>query len=137
MQYLVQMTLSDSGHPVAPQDGIAFIEQFILPTLELCKKLEAEKKILAGGPRSGAVALALIVTAESVQELDDLIMGIPVWPRMETTVSPLTSFDGRMLAVRAKLKQLERQARHDTGITAHDPRLLNPEQYPTPKGGDL
>jgi len=63
MNYLVQLKLA--SRPETPQEGIVFIEQFILPTLELCKRLEAEKKIVAGGPLSGAVALSLIVSAES------------------------------------------------------------------------
>lgn len=107
MNYWVQLKLA--GRPTNSQEGIVFIEQFILPTLELCKKLEAEKKIIAGGPLSGAIALSLIVSAESAQELDDLITGLPVWPRMETTVTPLTTFDGRMQAVRARLEQLKTQ----------------------------
>jgi hypothetical protein len=60
------MRLSTAGRPTTSEDGVAFIEQFILPTLELCKKLQTEHKILAGGPISGAVALVLIVNAESV-----------------------------------------------------------------------
>ncbi len=107
MNYLVQLTLAI--RPATPQEGIVFIEQFILPTLELCKKLEAEKKIVAGGPLSGAVALSLIVSAESAEELDDLITCLPVWPRMETTVTPLTTFDVRMQAVRVRLEQLKIQ----------------------------
>ena len=107
MNYLVQLTLA--SRPDTPQEGIVFIEQFILPTLELCKRFEAEKKIVAGGPLSGAIALSLIVSAESVQELDDVITSLPVWPRMETTVSPLTTFDFRMQAVSARLEQLKSQ----------------------------
>jgi muconolactone delta-isomerase len=107
MNYLVQLKLA--SRPDTPQEGIVFIEQFILPTLELCKRLEAEKKIVAGGPLSGAVALSLILSAESAQELDDLITSLPVWPRMETTVTPLSTFDVRMQAVRARLEQLKAQ----------------------------
>jgi muconolactone delta-isomerase len=107
MNYLVELKLAN--RPANPQEGIAFIEQFIVPTLELCKKLEAEKKIVAGGPVSGAIALSLIVKAESPQELDELITSLPVWSRMETTVTPLTTFGGRMQAVRTKLEQLKAQ----------------------------
>jgi muconolactone delta-isomerase len=110
MKYLVQMKLANPSRPATPQEGIIFMEQFILPTLELCKRLEAERKILAGGPASGAVALSLIVSAESSQELDVLIMGLPVWPRMETTVTPLTTFEGRMVSVRARLDHLKDQS---------------------------
>ncbi len=107
MNYLVQLKLA--SRPDNSQEGIVFIEQFILPTLELCKRLEAEKKIVAGGPLSGAVALSLILSAESARELDDLITSLPVWPRMETTVTPLSTFDVRMQAVRARLEQLKAQ----------------------------
>ena len=118
MQYLVQLRLSNSARPMSPDDGIAFIEEFILPTLEKCKKLEEEKKMLAGGPLSGAVALALIVTADTAQELDDLITSLPVWPRMETKVIPLTTFDGRRQAVLSRLGELKGQVRQ--------PRMSNP-----------
>ncbi|HET7208596.1 MAG TPA: muconolactone Delta-isomerase family protein [Terriglobales bacterium] len=107
MNYLVQLKLAN--RPANQQEGAVFIEQFILPTLELCKKLEAERKIVAGGPLSGAIALSLIVSAESVQELDKVITSLPVWPLMETTVTPLSTFDVRMQAVRARLQQLKAQ----------------------------
>ncbi len=107
MTYLVQLKLANSGRPAAPQDGIAFIEQYILPTLAMCKKLEAEKKILAGGPVAGSVALALMVNAESTQEVDRLVEGLPVWPRMETTITPLISFDDRAQALQPRLEQLK------------------------------
>ncbi|MGC1646312.1 MAG: muconolactone Delta-isomerase family protein [Candidatus Sulfotelmatobacter sp.] len=107
MNYLVHLKLA--SRPDTPQEGIVFIEQFILPTLELCKRLEADKRIVAGGPLSGAIALALIVSAESAEQLDDLITSLPVWPRMETTVTPLSTFDVRMQAVRARIEQLKTQ----------------------------
>jgi muconolactone delta-isomerase len=108
MQYLVDMKLAAYGRPAGgPQDGISFIEHYILPSLELCKKLADEKKILAGGPASGAIRLVLIVNAESAQELDELIESLPVWPQMETTVTPLSSFSGRMVALRPRLERLK------------------------------
>jgi hypothetical protein len=45
-----------------------FIEQYVFLTLEQCKKLEAEKKIVAGGPVSSAIALAVIVRVDSLLE---------------------------------------------------------------------
>jgi len=115
MQYLVQMRLANVGRPTTSEDGIAFIEQVILPTLERCNQLQTEHKILAGGPMSGAVALVLIVNVESVQELDDLLTSLPVWPRMETEVTPLTTFDGRAQTLRPRLdrhKAPQRAAQH-------------------------
>jgi hypothetical protein len=42
----------------------------------------------------------------AIQELDELIESLPIWPRMETTVTPLTTFEGRMVAVRLRLERL-------------------------------
>ncbi|HZF40534.1 MAG TPA: muconolactone Delta-isomerase family protein [Blastocatellia bacterium] len=116
MQHLVEMKLANYGRqagPPNPQDGISFIERFIFPSLELLKKLEAEKKVLAGGPVAGSIALAFIVSAESIQELDELLESLPVWPLMQTTVTPLTSYDGRMAAVRPRLERLKAMSRND------------------------
>jgi len=41
--------------------------------------------------------------------LDDVVSSLPVWPRMETTITPLTTFDGRIQTVRARLAQLKTQ----------------------------
>lgn len=73
MQYLVQMKIVPDGRPKSVEEGEIFFKEFIRPTLELCKKLEDEEKILAGGPISGTIGLALIVRAESAKELDDLV----------------------------------------------------------------
>lgn len=114
MQYLVQLRLSSSARPMTQEDGIAFIEQFISPTLELCKRLQEEKRILAGGPVSGAIALALIVNAETARELDDLITSLPIWPRMETEITPLTTFENRASMLRSRVEQLKIGVRNST-----------------------
>jgi hypothetical protein len=44
MQYLVQRKLVPQGRPTTPEEGTAFIEQYIFPTLELCKKLQDENE---------------------------------------------------------------------------------------------
>src|SRR5215475_1260259 len=110
MQYLVQLRLVSPSRPMTPEEGVVFIEQFIFPTLEMCKNLQKEKRIVGGGPVSGTVALALIVNAESAKELDALITSLPVWPRMETEVTPLTTFDDRRLSVLPLYEALKAQA---------------------------
>src|SRR5262249_9876957 len=81
--------------PRTPEEGAAFVQQIIFPTLEACKRLEAEGKIVAGGPASGAIRLVLIVEAETALELDTIIESLPAWPLMETEVLPMTTWDGR------------------------------------------
>ncbi len=111
MHYLVDMKLADSGRSASPQEGLTFIEHYILPTLELCKKLQAEKKIIAGGPISGVIGLALIVEANSALELDEIVENLPMWPRMNTTITPLTTFDGRIQAILPRLERLKARLR--------------------------
>ena len=99
MQYLVQMKIVPEGRPKGVEDGEIFFKEFIRPTLELCKKLQDDEKILAGGPTSGTIGLALVVRADSAKDLDDLVTSLPVWPRMETAITPLTTFEDRALSI--------------------------------------
>ena len=101
MQYLVQMRLANSSRPTTTDEGLAFIEQYILPTLERCEELQSHDKIVASGPVSGAVALDLIVNADTARGLDEVITSLPVWPLMETIITPLMMFDERHQAVLA------------------------------------
>ena len=77
MQYLVHLKLASSARPTTAQEGRILAEQFILPTLARCEELVAQKKILAGVPVSGTIAIVLIVEVESVPELDRLLTSLP------------------------------------------------------------
>lgn len=55
---------------------------------------------------SGAIGIVMLVEAGSL-ELDELIENLPIWPQMETTVTPLTTFDGRMVALGPRLERLK------------------------------
>lgn len=125
MDYLVEMRLADSARPSTAVEGTAFIEQFVLPTLQVCKALEAEKKIVAGGPVVGTIALAMIVRVASIQELDEVVETLPLWPRMETIVTPLTTFDGRVLTVRSTLERLKAKL----GSGSANKRRLQKKQF--------
>jgi hypothetical protein len=49
----------------------------------------------------------LIVEANSALELDEIIENLPMWPRMNTTVMPLTTFDGRIQAIVPRLERIK------------------------------
>ncbi len=108
MQYLVEMKLADNARSKNPADGLTLIEQYINPTLEICTKLQAEGKIVAGGPASAAIQLIFIVKAESDRELDAIVSGLPVWPLMETTITPMTTFQGRLETLKPRLERLRK-----------------------------
>jgi muconolactone delta-isomerase len=105
MQYLVQMTFADSTRPAltTPQ-GRTILEQYLLPTLERCEELSLDKTVVAGGPVVGSIALALVLSADSPEELDRTLMSLPVWPLMRTTVTPLTTFERRAARLKTRLE---------------------------------
>ena len=107
MQFLIRLSLSGGGRPNTEMEGRAFIENYIFPTLKRCIELQKERKIIAGGPEVGAIALSLILEAPSAPELDNMIASLPLWPRMETSVTPLTTFEDRQRSVDAVLAMLE------------------------------
>ncbi len=111
MRYLIEMELVGSGRPRAPGDGESFIGEIILPTLERCERLVEEGRIVAGGPMSGRIGIAAIVEVESGRELDELLASLPIWPRADTTVTPLSSFGDRRTVLLPRLDDLRRARR--------------------------
>jgi len=102
MIFLVELDHVKSGTVPTPDAVRAFVEQIILPTLARAEHLVADKKILAGGPVLGRVALRLIMEADSPEHLDRMITTLPIWPMAETRVTPLITFGER----REHVKQL-------------------------------
>ncbi len=114
MQFLIEMALADAGRPTTVPEGQAFIEQLVFPTLERCLRLVEEGKIVAGGPMSGRIAIAMVVEAGSAREIDVLLGSLPLWPRMNTTVLPLSSFADRRWALAPRLDELRGGGREVT-----------------------
>ena len=105
--YFVELKITPPSVVPTPQEGIAFTERFVLPTLEACERLAASGKILAGGPLLGAMGFTLIARAEGAQQLEEIVATLPIWPRAQTTVVPLASFSDRLATVRHRLDTLK------------------------------
>lgn len=110
MRFLVQMKLVAQGRPTSPEAEIALAENCIFPSVEMFRKLREEKKILAGGPISGTIGIAMIVEAASPLELDGVVESVAVWPLMETSVTPLTTFEDRIRAISSRLERAKADA---------------------------
>jgi hypothetical protein len=110
MRCLVQMRLVAQGRPMSPAAEIALAENYIFPSVEMFRKLREEKKILAGGPISGTIGIAMIVEAASPLEPDGMVESVPVWPLMESSVTPLTSFEDRIRAISPRLERAKADA---------------------------
>ena len=103
--YLVEMTFAPFGSLLSPQEVVRFSERFVLPTLDACQKLRDAGRIVAGGTALAAVGFTFIARADSPQELEDMVAGLPLWTRAQTRVVPLGTFESRATAVRQRLAQ--------------------------------
>ena len=106
MLFLVELDHVKSGVLLTPEAARAFIEQIVLPTLDRAEQLVAAKKILAGRPVVGRIALRFILDADSLLQADQLISSLPLWPLAETRLTPLGVFADRRDSVQNLLKHL-------------------------------
>ena len=109
MLFLVELDAARSGTPPTPESGRAFVEGVIFPTIARAEQLLSEKKIVAGGPVVGRIALRFLVEAESAEEADRLVTSLPLWTVAETRVTPLITFAERRKHVQALLDRLPAQ----------------------------
>ena len=106
MQFLVELDHVKSGAQLTPEEARSFIEQVIFPTLARAEQLIKDKRIVAGGPVAGRIALRFIAEAESASHVDQLVTSLPLWPLAETRVTPLISFSDRHQHARQLLENL-------------------------------
>jgi muconolactone delta-isomerase len=106
MRYLVTLESLETGL-LPPQQLVQVLENQIIPGLEACAKLEAEKKILAGGGFAGRRAGVAIIEAESNEELSQIVQGLPFWGIMKVNVTPLESFENKAKHARQTLERLK------------------------------
>lgn len=106
MRYLISGEGIDVGL-LPPQQFAQYMEQMVIPSHEALAKLEAEKKILAGGIFVGARGGVALVEAESNEEVDRLLMSLPFWSMVKWTVTPLHSFGSRATQLHEALKRLK------------------------------
>ena len=106
MRYLVAG--SEGPGFASPGETIEVLRNSILPTFDMLTKLEAEKKIVAGGLPVGDRAFVFIVEAASNDELDRLLRSLPAWGVLKWQVTPLQSFSGRASQELDTLKRFEK-----------------------------
>ena len=104
-EYLVEMTFAPFASLPSPAELSAFAEKMALPTLEACRALSESGRIAAGGPALGAIGFHFIARADSPQDLEEMLSSLPLWPRAQTRVVPLGSFEGRAGRLRGRLSQ--------------------------------
>ena len=94
MQYLVTEELIDPGPLLPPEQLLGIMRQWVTPSMDALINLKSEGKIIAGGVRVGERALVLIFEAESNEELDSILQGLPLWGLGKWKVTPLETLEG-------------------------------------------
>ena len=103
LDYLVEMTFDPFATLLGPQEITAFGERMALPTIEALRGLAESGRILAGGTFLAASGFIFIARVSSPQELDEMMIGLPLFPRARTRVVPLGTFESRGAALRERL----------------------------------
>jgi len=104
MQYLI--SASEGPGFASPEETLRILEDMVLPLFESLMRLEAEKKILAGGVPLGERAFMFIVEAASHDECDRLLRGLPMWSLLMWEVIALQTFAGRAAEEREFVQRL-------------------------------
>jgi len=104
-EYLVEMSFPPFGTLLSPTELAFFGEQYVLPTLEICRQHQMAGRIVAGGTTLAAVGFTFIARVNSAQELEDLVGGLPLWGRAQTRVVPLGTFESRSERLRERLSR--------------------------------
>jgi hypothetical protein len=116
--YFVEMTFAPFATLPSPQEVVSFAERLALPTLEALEKLVSTGRILAGGPSLAAVGFSFIARAASPEELEEMVTGLPLWPRAQTRIVPLGTFGGRAATIRGRLLMAKEAAKLHPSPTA-------------------
>jgi hypothetical protein len=108
--YLVEMNFDPFASLLTPQEIAAFAERMALPTLEALRQLAASGRILAGGTLLAATGFIFIARVSSPQELEEMMIALPLFPRARTRVVPLGGFESRAAALRGRLDRAKAAA---------------------------
>ena len=107
MKYLV--VGSEGPGFASPKETVEVLEKGILPTFDALLKLEADKKILAGGLPVAERAVVFILEASSNDEVDQILRDIHAWGVLKWKVTPLQSFEGRADKERGIVEALKKK----------------------------
>ncbi len=105
MQYLVRADYVEVGALMPPEAVVSFVEQAVVPSLEMLSQWEQEGRIRAGGTFPGERAGAFVMEADSAEEVGQLLGSLPFWGQIKWDVRAMQSLSSTVERERGIVEQ--------------------------------
>ena len=109
LKFLVMGKAIEYGGPMNPQDFIMVAENVFLPSIQMIKQWEDNKKIVGGLP-VGQRAGVMIIESASAEELAEKMQSLPFWALNTWEVIPLQSFESGVENVKRQIANAKKMA---------------------------
>jgi len=106
MRFLVTIDGSDVGAGMPPERLAEALERMVIPGMEQLVEWEREGRIHGGG-YTAARGGVFIIDADSSEEVDRLVTGLPHWGLVKVDVKPLISASAMLERSRAMLHRVQ------------------------------
>jgi muconolactone delta-isomerase len=100
MRFLVTIDGSDVGVGMPPERLAQVQDQMVIPGVEQLARWEQEGRIHGGGYTAARDAV-FVIDADSSEEVDQLVTGLPHWGLVKVDVKPLISARSMLERIRA------------------------------------
>ncbi len=107
MLFLVRTEYVEVGPLLPPEQVLTFVERAVIPSLEMLTQWEQEGRIWAGGVFPGERAGAMVMEADSAEEVGQLLGSLPFWGQMKWDVRALQSISSTVERERGILEQAQ------------------------------
>ena len=106
MRFLVTIDGSDVGVGTPPERLIQQMDQMVIPGIEKLAQWEQEGRIHGGG-YTAARGGVFVIDADSIEEVDRLVSGLPHWGLVKVDVKPLISNSALLERARGMRQRLQ------------------------------
>ena len=106
MRFLVTIDGSDVGAGMPPERLAEALERMVIPGIEQLVEWEREGRIHGGG-YTAARGGVFVIDADSSEEVDRLVTGLPHWGLVKVDVKPLISASAMLERSRAMLHRVQ------------------------------
>jgi muconolactone delta-isomerase len=106
MRFLVTIDGSDVGAGMPPERLAEVLDRMVIPGIEQLVEWEREGRIHGGG-YTAARGGVFVIDADSSEEVDRLVTGLPHWGLVKVDVKPLISASAMLERSRAMLHRVQ------------------------------